>query len=163
MTWNKNAIRKDPAIRYDRRRIDRARQKRIIRERSSKRRQRFSGFLRNRNDPSSSEAFTNWWVHLWSGLVRDQTGKHYKAIRKAIWLYLYFLVTANWRDGTLFRRVDTILQETGFKQRSVQRWISVLRKRGYIDTRHRGRAMHISISRWRPISRKIRSRTDKPV
>lgn len=95
-----------------------------------------------------------WWVHLWGGLVRDPTGKHHKAIKKEVWLYLYLLVGANWRTGTLFRRIATIAAETGLNERTVQRWLASLRKRGYIKTTANGRSLNISITKWRPASRK---------
>ena len=98
--------------------------------------------------------FQEWWVHVWSGLVRDPTAKHYRVMKRAIWLYLYLLVVANRRDGTLFRRVETIEAETGFKSRSIHRWLSVLRLNGYIKTTSSGRSLNISITKWRSISKK---------
>ena len=102
----------------------------------------------------SNKTARAWWVHLWSGLVRDPSGKHHKAIKQAVWLYLYLLVGANWRTGTLFRRIATIAAETGLNERTVQRWLSTLRKQGYIKTAANGRSLNISITKWRPISRK---------
>lgn len=121
-----------------------------------------------RQDPpdlsfKSTRTFRSWWTHIWSGLVRDPTGKHYRAIKKAIWLYLYFLVVANWRDGTLFRRVEKIAAETGFGRRSISRWLRTLRDKGYITTRSTGRRLDISITKWRPISRKTDPHTNEKV
>ena len=97
--------------------------------------------------------FPIWWIHLWSGLVRDPTAKHYRAIRRAVWLYLYLLVVADRRDGTLFRKVETIAAETGFRPRSIQRWLRLLRDEGYIETETSGRSLDISITKWRPPTR----------
>lgn len=105
----------------------------------------------------------NWWSHLRTGLVRDPSGTHYKLIGKAIWLYLYFLVAANWKHGTLFRRLDTISVETSFSPRSIKRWLQILRKMGYITTRKNGRSFDISITKWRPVSRKIDPHPDNKV
>ena len=95
-----------------------------------------------------------WWVHLWNGLVRDPAGKHHNRIRQAIWLYLYLLGAANWKTGILFRRIATIAAETGFTTRSITRWLGRLRKHGYVETTSTGRALTISIKKWRPISHK---------
>lgn len=99
-----------------------------------------------------SRSNSDWWAHIRSGFVRDPSGKHHKALRQAVWLYLYFLVTANWKTGTLFRKTDTIVSETGFSARSIGRWLGSLRKFGYVKTNSTGRALTITIAKWRPIS-----------
>lgn len=101
-----------------------------------------------------------WWVHLWAGLVRDPTGKHHRAIRQAVWLYLYLLEGANWKTGLLFRRIATIAAEMGLNHRTIERWLRNLRKGGYIRTISNGRTLNISITKWRPVSRKSTSKTD---
>jgi Helix-turn-helix domain len=103
---------------------------------------------------STETAQKSWWIHVWCGLVVDKTSKHQKAIRQAIWLYLYLLLASNWKTGILYRRISTITSETGFNRRSVHRWISILREKGYIETRSTGRALQISISKWKPITRR---------
>lgn len=106
--------------------------------------------------PKSGNKQRTWWVHLWSGLVRDPTGKHQKAMKQAVWLYLYLLVGANWKTGLLFRRIATMAKETSSNARTVQRWLGTLRRKGYIKTIANGRALKILITKWRPISRKGR-------
>jgi DNA-binding MarR family transcriptional regulator len=96
----------------------------------------------------------NWWVHVWQGLVKDEQAKHQKAMRQAVWLYLYLLVAANWKTGAVHRRLSTIISETGFQSRSVSRWLKLLREKGYIETQSTGRALQISITKWKPITRK---------
>jgi len=93
-----------------------------------------------------------WWGYIWSGLVRDPTARHHKAMRRAIWLFLYFIVVAGWRNGRLYRRISTIAAETGFKTSSIHRWLRILRDRRYISTTSNGRFLRISINKWRPIS-----------
>jgi hypothetical protein len=109
------------------------------------------------NDTKKESILTPWWAHLRSGLVRDPTSKHRKAIGHAIWLYIYLLVVANWESGTLFRRISTIAAETGFNVRSIHRWLRILRKTGYINSSSNGRSVNISITKWRPISRKMKN------
>lgn len=103
--------------------------------------------------------FETWWTHIWSGLVRDPSGKHHRTIGPAIWLYLYFVICADWKTGKLFRKLDTIAAETGFSRRSIERWLAILRKAHYVETRSNGRSLDVLITKWRPISRKIASRT----
>lgn len=96
----------------------------------------------------------NWWIHVWQGLVMDKRAKHQKAMRQAVWLYLYLLIAANWKSGVLYRRLSTIISETGFHERSISRWLNLLREKGYIETHSTGRALQISITKWKPIFRK---------
>jgi DNA-binding transcriptional ArsR family regulator len=96
----------------------------------------------------------NWWTPIWSGLVLDRGAKHRKAIKQAIWLYLYLLTVANRGNGQLFRKLKTIAIETGFHPRSVERWLKRLREKGYIETHSTGRFLQISITKWKPIARK---------
>lgn len=100
----------------------------------------------------------NWWIHLWSGLVLDKQSKHKRAIRQAIWLYLYLLLVANRESGRLYRRLSTIALETGFNPRSIQRWLRTLREKGYIETVSNGRSLNISITKWKPISRRQKTK-----
>lgn len=100
----------------------------------------------------------NWWIHLWSGLVLDRRAKHKRAIRQAIWLYLYFLLVANRGNGKLYRKLSTIAGETGFNPRSIQRWLYTLREKGYIESHSTGRYLEISITKWKPISRRVKAK-----
>lgn len=118
--------------------------------------------LQTGNDKSGKrkeKVSKNWWIHLWQGLVVDKEAKHHKAIRQAVWLYLYFLVVANWKTGVSYRRISTIAVETGLNHRSIQRWLKLLREKGYIKTHSTGRALQISITKWKPISPKVRKET----
>ena len=102
----------------------------------------------------SSGRFHNWWVHIWGGLVRDVRGKHRKAMGQAIWLYLYLLLGANWKNGTAIRKISTMASQMGSNERTIYRWLRILRKSGYIETRSTGRALKILITKWRPIHRR---------
>lgn len=119
----------------------------------SSRQENRNGKFNFRPVPPPPVADKNWWTPIWSGLVTDETGKHQKAMRQAIWLYLFLLTAANRRNGILFRRISTVARETGFNRRSVERWLRTLRDKGYIETRSTGHALHISITKWKPISR----------
>lgn len=111
----------------------------------------FSQSVCDQLEQSISGSQKNWWTPVWSGLMIDAGGKHHKAIRQAIWLYLFLLSVANRRTGILYRKLSTIATETGFHRRSIERWLRTLRDKGYIETLTTGRALQISISKWKPI------------
>jgi len=124
---------------------------------------RFDSLLSYLKDNQSKQSDTgsqkNWWTPVWSGLVIDKEAKHKKAIKQAIWLYLFLLTVANRKNGQLFRRLKTIAAETGFHPRSIERWLKRLREKGYIETYSTGRFLQISITKWKPISK--RDKKDK--
>ena len=104
------------------------------------------------NSPAiSARSFPNWWIHLWAGLARDPTAKHYKTMGNTVWLYLYLLISANRNDGTVLRRLETIAEQTGYPERTVARWLQELREKGYITSTSNGRSLRILITKWRPI------------
>jgi Helix-turn-helix domain len=92
-----------------------------------------------------------WWGPVWRGLFVDPTGKHYRAMGKALWLYGYLIVHADRRAGTLYRRVSTIAQDMQVPERTIQAWLALLRRHSYIRTKTTGRALVIGIEKWRPI------------
>lgn len=104
------------------------------------------------NSPAvPARSFHSWWIHLWSGLVRDPTAKHHRTMGNAIWLYLYLLISANRNDGIVLRRLETISEQTGYNQRTVARWLQELREKGYITSTSNGRSLRILITKWRSI------------
>ena len=178
MKKSKNKMQTDPSpLRYDLRRMARLR-RRLRRIRDKKcgtgpiRPKSSSGAtnlkvagaeIEKRKSMKSSQLISppsTLWIHIWSGLVRDPTGKHRSALGKAVWLYLYLLVVANWKTGVLFRRLSTIAEEMGSNGRTVSRWLATLKKHGYVATKPTGRALTFTINKWRPIARKWRDRSD---
>jgi hypothetical protein len=95
----------------------------------------------------------NWWTPLWRGLLVEPSAKHYKAMRSAIWLYLYLLVFANRSTGKLFRKIATIANDTGLSSRTISRWLKNLKSGGYIEIYQTGRSLQISITKWKPIKK----------
>ena len=98
----------------------------------------------------------HWWGPIWRGLLVEETAKHYKAMGRAVWLYMYLIVHANRQTGTLHRLLPTISRDMGLKVRTIRQWLSVLRKHGYITTVSTGRALKIMIEKWRPIGKSIK-------
>src|SRR5882762_3470126 len=93
----------------------------------------------------------SWWAPVWRGLIVDQAGKHYRAMHTAVWLYLYLIIHADRKTGTLFRRVTTIAQEMGVGPGTIRRWLAVLVQGGYIARRTTGRSLQLEIQRWKPL------------
>jgi tRNA G26 N,N-dimethylase Trm1 len=98
----------------------------------------------------------SWWGPIWRGLLVEETAKHYKAMGRAVWLYMYLIVHADRQTGTLFRQLPTISKDMGLKVRTIRQWLAVLRKHGYINTVSTGRALKITIEKWRPIGKSIK-------
>ena len=96
----------------------------------------------------------NWWTPLWNGLLLEANAKHYKAMGRSLWLYLYLLTFANRSTGKLFRRLPTIAQDTGIGIRTIRRWLQRLKQNGYIKTRQTGRSLEIEITKWKPITKR---------
>jgi hypothetical protein len=92
-----------------------------------------------------------WWGPVWRGLPVEPTGKHYRAMRASVWLYLYFIIHSDRNAGTLIRRIQTIAVEMGISRRTICLWLSILRRHQYITTKSTGRALHITITKWKPI------------
>lgn len=90
-----------------------------------------------------------WWAPVWTGLVMDPEGIHCRRMKNAVWLWLYCVLNANRSTGVLFKKIDTIVADMGVPQRTVTRWITVLRNQCYIDTRTTGRYLVIHIQKWR--------------
>ena len=92
-----------------------------------------------------------WWGYVWRGLVVSRSGKHYKKMGRSVWLFLYFIIHANRKTGTLYRRINTISRDIGMSNRTVQVWLKTLRDSGYVATERTGRSLIINICNWRPI------------
>ncbi len=99
-------------------------------------------------DKSSNE----WWSPLRRGLVFEPSARHYRQMRQAVWLYLYFLLNADAREGRLFRRLSTIAKDTGIPVRTVRRWLLALKRYKYISAEYNGHFWQIAVTKWRPIS-----------
>jgi hypothetical protein len=91
----------------------------------------------------------SWWAPVWRGLVVEPSGKHYRAMHSAVWLFLYLIIHADRRTGTLFRRINTIAQEMGVKPTTIRRWLTLLDRKGYIARSRTGRSVQIAIERWK--------------
>lgn len=102
--------------------------------------------------PVSHKSNNEWWSPLRRGLVFEPNARHYSQMKQAVWLYLYFLVNANARKGTLFRKLSTISKDTGIPSRTIRRWLGILKRHQYIEAEYNGSFWQIAITKWRPIT-----------
>jgi hypothetical protein len=93
----------------------------------------------------------DWWGPVWRGLVVDPSGKHFKAIRNALWVYVYLVIHAERATGMLRRKVSTIARDTGINARVIQYGLERLRRGGYITTKNTGRYLEFKIEKWKPL------------
>ncbi len=93
-----------------------------------------------------------WWGAIWRGLPVEPTGKHYRAMHCSVWLYLYLVIHADRKTGTLYRRVPTISKDMGISERTIRHWLARLRSFQYITTQSNGRALKIKITKWKATS-----------
>jgi DNA-binding transcriptional ArsR family regulator len=102
---------------------------------------------------SSSASTKSWWAPLWRGLVADSTAKHYRSMKSAVWLFLYFVMHADRKTGRLIRRYDTIVRETGFAKRTIRHWLAILKRHGYVAVERSGNslAIVIQVQNWKPL------------
>lgn len=73
-------------------------------------------------------------------------------MKNALWLFLYCIIHADRRTGSLYRRWSTISSDMGVKERTLQHWLRTLREGGYIRTESNGRGLMIEIQKWKSIS-----------
>lgn len=92
-----------------------------------------------------------WWSPVWRGLVVDPKAQHYKQMKGAVWLFLYYLVHANRKTGELWRKHGTIASDMGVPVRTVRRWQERLSRHGYITLTRTGRSQGIQIQKWKTL------------
>ena len=96
---------------------------------------------------------SRWWGFVWRGLIVSRSGKHYRVLGRAIWLFLYLIIHANRNTGTLYRRIRTVALDMNIPERTIQLWLKILRDNGYVSTERTGRSLIIHITKWKPIGR----------
>lgn len=102
------------------------------------------------DSPKRNQYKKEWWTAVWKGLVIDQESNHLKNMGMAIWLFLYFLLFANRSKGVLKRCYKTIARDIGQPIGKIRRWLSILKKQGYITTTFTGHAQVIHINKFKP-------------
>lgn len=93
-----------------------------------------------------------WWRAVWRGLVVDTEAKHYRAMGSALWLFIYLVIHANPKSGTVNRKYQTIAGEMGISPRTIRSWLTRLMQQSYVSVTQTGRSQIIHISRWKTAS-----------
>ncbi|OLE55412.1 MAG: hypothetical protein AUG51_02845 [Acidobacteria bacterium 13_1_20CM_3_53_8] len=93
-----------------------------------------------------------WWGPVWRGLVVDREAHHYRRVKSAIWLFLYLIIHADRKSGTLIRKYQTIAGDMGIAARTIRRWLLILRQYKYVEVDYTGRSLIIHIQKWRSIA-----------
>jgi hypothetical protein len=93
-----------------------------------------------------------WWRAVWRGLVVDAEAKHYRAMGSALWLFIYLVIHANPKSGTVNRKYQTIAGEMGISPRTIRSWLTRLMQQSYVSVTQTGRSQIIHISRWKTAS-----------
>lgn len=101
----------------------------------------------------SPSGLRRWWGPVWRGLTVEPTAKHYRAMGKAVWLYLYLIVHANRKTGVLFRLMPAVALDMGLPVRTIRDWLTRLRKTGYVHTKSNGRGLTIAVLKWKPVGK----------
>lgn len=122
----------------------------------------FSFDARQRQRIKETHKPPDWWGPIWRGLPVEPDGKHYHAMQTSVWLYLYLVIHADRATGTLYRVVPRISLEMGIPPRTIRRWLSRLKRGGYLVVRPTGRSLQISIQKWKPLRTRIASKVDSP-
>jgi DNA-binding MarR family transcriptional regulator len=97
------------------------------------------------------------WAPVWRGLVVDAEGKHVEKLGMAVWLLLYLISSAHRPTGLVYQRQSTIARRMGRPLRTIQRWLHLLIKEGYVVVT-KGEVPSIRVMRWKSLS--LRARTD---
>lgn len=93
-----------------------------------------------------------WWRAVWRGLIVDSEAKHYLAMGSALWLFIYLVIHADPKSGTLNRKYQTIAGEMGISSRTIRSWLAKLIQYDYVTVTRTGRSQVIHISRWKNAS-----------
>lgn len=89
-----------------------------------------------------------WWAPVHRGLVVHKNAKHYLRMGNAIWLFLYLLLHADRKTGTLNRKIETITKDTGIPYWTLYHWLQVLRKHNYIKVKKCQYHLHLKIQKY---------------
>ena len=86
-------------------------------------------------------------IQLRPGLVVDPRAKHFRAMKQAIWLFLYLISVAD-PQGIALIQIAIVSKEMGLPEDTIRSWLGQLRKNGYLDTLQQGEGVQVTISRW---------------
>jgi DNA-binding GntR family transcriptional regulator len=70
----------------------------------------------------------------------------------ALWLFIYLVIHAAPKSGTVCRKYQTIAGEMGLSPRTIRSWLARLMRHSYVTVMQTGRSQVIHISRWKNAS-----------
>ncbi|MGD0403386.1 MAG: hypothetical protein ABSB66_09320 [Candidatus Acidiferrales bacterium] len=89
--------------------------------------------------------------------------RHYERMGSAIWLYAWLVLrqthqtgSVGWVLGGAPVRYSEIEEETGFNRRTLERWLSLLRREGYIETTVAQEGIRIRITKAKKFPQGVR-------
>lgn len=91
------------------------------------------------------------WYPQFAGLIKDPEGKHYKKMGMSKWLFDFFCADADRKSGEWIGKIGSIAEQTGMPLWTVKRYMSTLKKEGYIDARRSRNGMVIKIKKFKTI------------
>jgi DNA-binding MarR family transcriptional regulator len=94
----------------------------------------------------------NYWRPLWKGLVIDPEAKHCKRIGNSVWLFLYFILKADYKTGFLFKSYEAMARETGVKKRTIRHWLNNLKNKGYVSIQRKRNGFRVYVRNWKTIN-----------
>lgn len=94
-----------------------------------------------------------WWAPVWRGLVVDPEAKHYRRLKGALWLLLFLILHADRASGTFYWRAATVARLTKIPERTLQRWLGTLKRRGYVTVDEAGSIARTRILKWKTLRR----------
>ena len=92
-----------------------------------------------------------WWAAIWCGLVVDPEGKHIRRLGIAGWLLVYLILHARRETGVVVTRQRTISRRTRVPIRTIQRWLSRLRRYGYVEIATDRPVLRLRVNRWKSV------------
>jgi len=110
-----------------------------------------------------SESPKTWWAPIWRGLIVDPNGKHVRALKAALALFLYIILHADRATGVVTRKEAVIARDMGLSLWTVRAWRRRLEKLGYLDARRTGRGTVMTIRRWRAVGQRHAAQSGIPV
>jgi len=84
-------------------------------------------------------------------LVKDPEGKHYQKMGMAKWLFDFLCADADRNTGEWAGTLSHISEHTGIPLWTVKRYMSVLRKAGYITAKRHANGMAVKIAKYKTL------------
>lgn len=95
-----------------------------------------------------TELYLNRAFTVRTGLVADPGARHLRAMKQAVWLYLFLLAAVGAGGERLVNPTDVAVA-MGLSEATVRTWLGQLRKAGYLVLAREGRYVWVKITGWK--------------